>query len=129
MKKLGLSAVAGFLFMINTSGFAQQKTENIIIITTDGFRWQEIFGGMDSSIAVNSDYNQGDSDYILKKYWANNIEERRIKLLPFLWSTIASKGQIYGNMADGAGRDSKAHRCPPAGSGRQMDGDPRRSVP
>jgi len=97
MKKLGLSAVAGFLFMINTSGFAQQKTENIIIITTDGFRWQEIFGGMDSSIAVNSDYNQGDSDYILKKYWANNIEERRIKLLPFLWSTIASKGQIYGN--------------------------------
>ena len=74
-----------------------QQTENIIIITTDGFRWQEVFKGMDSSIANNSKFNQGDSSYIFEKYWSNNENERRKKLLPFFWNTIVNHGQIYGN--------------------------------
>ena len=97
MKHFKLSAVAAFLLLISTSSFAQQKTENVIIITTDGFRWQEVFGGMDSSIANESKFNQGDSNFIFKKYWAETPQERRQKLLPFLWNTIASTGQIYGN--------------------------------
>ncbi len=76
---------------------AQNKTENIIIITTDGLRWQDVFKGMDSAIANNKKFNQGDSDYIYKTYWSDNESERRKKLMPFLWSTIESKGQIYGN--------------------------------
>ena len=76
---------------------AAQKTENIIIITTDGFRWQEVFKGMDSAIANNSKYNEGDSSEIFEKYWANDEMERRKKLMPFLWSTINYHGQIYGN--------------------------------
>lgn len=87
-----------FLFPVKLQFcFAQQKTENIIIITTDGFRWQEAFGGMDSAIANSGKFNQGDSALIFKKYWANEGSERRKKLLPFLWNTIAAKGQIYGN--------------------------------
>lgn len=74
-----------------------QKTENIIIITTDGFRWQEIFKGMDPVIANDKKFNQGDSTYIYKKYWSPDFKESRQKLMPFLWSEIASKGQIYGN--------------------------------
>lgn len=74
-----------------------QKTENIIIITTDGFRWQEIFKGMDPVIANDKKFNQGDSAYIYKKYWNPDFKESRQKLMPFLWSEIASKGQIYGN--------------------------------
>jgi hypothetical protein len=74
-----------------------QKIENIIIITTDGFRWQEVFTGMDSSIANNTKYNQEDSATIFKKYWAETETERRKKLMPFLWGTIEKRGQIYGN--------------------------------
>jgi len=74
-----------------------QKTENIIIITTDGFRWQEIFKGMDPAIANDKKFNQGDSTYIYKKYGSPDFKESRQKLMPFLWSEIASKGQIYGN--------------------------------
>lgn len=85
-----------FLFVAHISR-AQKQSENIIVITTDGFRWQELFGGMDSAIAVQRRYNKGDSNYIFKKYWANNAVDRRKKLLPFFWSTVASKGQIYGN--------------------------------
>lgn len=83
------------LFKLST-GYSQ-TVENIIIITTDGLRWQEVFSGMDSAIANNSKFNQGDSAAIYKKYWANNPTERRKRLMPFLWSIIEKNGQIYGN--------------------------------
>jgi hypothetical protein len=78
---------------------AQVKTENIIIITTDGLRWQDVFKGMDSAIANNKQFHQGDSSYIYSTYWNNNENERRKKLMPFLWNTIEPKGQVYGNRA------------------------------
>jgi hypothetical protein len=74
-----------------------QRAENIIIITTDGFRWQEVFTGMDSALANDKRFNQYDSEYIFKKYWATTAIERRKKLLPFIWSVIEQQGQIYGN--------------------------------
>jgi hypothetical protein len=85
-----------FLFFITFSCVAQ-TVENIIIITTDGFRWQEVFKGMDSAIANKSRFNEGDSSYIFEKYWSENESERRKKLLPFMWSVIQSRGQLYGN--------------------------------
>jgi hypothetical protein len=78
-------------------GANAQQTQNIIIITTDGLRWQELFKGMDSAIANNSQYNQGDSGYIYKKYWDNEYAKGRKKLFPFLWGTVAANGQLYGN--------------------------------
>lgn len=97
MKTLILS----FLLCSSVFAVAQRQTGNIIIITTDGFRWQEVFKGMDSAIANNSKYNQGDSGYIFKQYWSNDENERRKKLFPFLWSTVASKGQLFGNRKAG----------------------------
>ncbi len=92
MKMNKIVSLAIFLFVITINfSFAQQKTENIIVITTDGFRWQEVFGGMDSAIASQKKFNHGDSDYIFKKYWANDAIERRKKLLPFVWNTIGNK--------------------------------------
>lgn len=82
------------LFVINANA---QQADNIIIITTDGYRWQELFKGMDSAIANNPKFNQGDSAYIFKTYWSNNENERRKKLMPFLWNTIVNHGQVYGN--------------------------------
>ena len=85
-----------FLFFLIKATSAQQA-ENIIIITTDGYRWQELFKGMDSAIANNSKFNQDDSSYIFEKYWSSNENERRKKLMPFFWSNIVNHGQIYGN--------------------------------
>lgn len=85
------------LLVLKISFCFSQTAENIIIITTDGFRWQEVFMGMDSAIANNSKFNQDDSAAIFKKYWAADPNERRKKIMPFLWSTIEKNGQIYGN--------------------------------
>ena len=85
------------LFVLNTGFVYSQQAENIIIITTDGFRWQEVFKGMDSAIANNPKFHNGDSGIIFEKYWSNDENERRKKLLPFFWNTIANHGQLYGN--------------------------------
>jgi hypothetical protein len=87
--------IISFLFFINS--IHSQTAENIIIITTDGYRWQELFKGMDSAIANNPKFNQGDSSYIYERYWSNDEKERRKKLMPFFWSTIANQGMIFGN--------------------------------
>jgi hypothetical protein len=86
-----------FLILISFDALSQNKTVNVIIITTDGFRWQEVFTGIDRTIATDKNFNQDDSAYLFKNYWSDDLKERRKKLLPFIWTTIESQGQIYGN--------------------------------
>lgn len=96
-KKNKMKKIVSLLLLFISIVSNAQQAENIIIITTDGFRWQELFEGMDSSIANDRKFNQGDSAYIFKKYWSNDVKERREKLLPFIWSVVEGKGQLYGN--------------------------------
>lgn len=93
--------VALLFTILIADAYAQKKAENLIIITTDGFRWQELFHGMDTALANNKKYNEYDSAYIYQRYWSTDVKERRQKLLPFLWSTIEAKGQLYGNRTVG----------------------------
>jgi len=72
------------------------KTENIILITLDGFRWQELFTGADSLLITNKNYSK-DPLGSKARFWAETAERRREMLLPFFWNTIARQGQLYGN--------------------------------
>jgi hypothetical protein len=92
-----------FLFLGAFCVKAQQhpKAENIVIITLDGLRWQEVFGGVDTALVRNKAFNQGDSAEIMQKYWAKDPVQRREKLLPFLWSVIEKQGRVFGNRAYG----------------------------
>jgi hypothetical protein len=87
-----------FLLVLNVgaANAQQHKTENVIVITLDGMRWQEIFGGIDSALMMNKNYTR-EPDGLREKFWNGDAGERRKKLLPFFWRTIASKGQLYGN--------------------------------
>lgn len=93
MKKIFLSVL--FIFQLAIL-FSQGKTENIIIVTLDGFRWQEVFGGADSMLINDSTYAR-DTASLKQQYWASSVDERRKKLLPFFWNTIQPQGQLYGN--------------------------------
>jgi hypothetical protein len=77
-------------------GQSDSSTQNIFIITTDGFRWQEVFTGADSEL-INDQRFVADPDLIKQMYWDPTAEGRRQKLMPFFWHTIATQGQIYGN--------------------------------
>jgi hypothetical protein len=72
------------------------KTENIIIVTLDGMRWQEVFGGVDSAIINNPQFTHG-KDAVNAAFWDADATVRRKKLFPFLWTTVLQGGQLYGN--------------------------------
>lgn len=86
-----------FLLIFSSQAFGQQrKTENIFIITLDGFRWQELFNGADSLLITNKTFVD-DTAALKERFWARTAEERRRRLMPFFWTTISDKGQLYGN--------------------------------
>lgn len=74
------------------------KTENVILIHTDGLRWQEVFTGADPALLPKPDSNHP----LIKTYWRDTPEARREALLPFFWQVIAKEGQIYGNQNKGS---------------------------
>ncbi|HEY3403619.1 MAG TPA: alkaline phosphatase family protein [Ohtaekwangia sp.] len=85
------------LLLIAVSGWSQKlKTENVFIITLDGFRWQELFTGADTGLITNKDYSK-DPLGSKARFGAKTAEQRRELLLPFFWNTIAKQGQLYGN--------------------------------
>jgi len=88
----------------SASSQSAHKTENIIIVTLDGMRWQEVFGGIDSALMTNKKYMHDSA--VAAKYWSSNILERRKKLFPFFWNTIAAQGQLYGNRNIGSNVDN-----------------------
>lgn len=95
--------VLPFLILLLTAGpsYAQRKTENLVIITMDGMRWQEVFGGIDTAI-LGIERFRDDSSGMMQQFWSGSVQERRRKLMPFLWETIAKQGQVYGNRRKGS---------------------------
>src|SRR6476620_7376337 len=69
---------------------------NVFIITLDGFRWQEVFSGADKALINDADYT-ADTAAAKAAFWADDVQERRKKLMPFFWSTIATQGTLLGN--------------------------------
>jgi hypothetical protein len=61
---------------------------------TDGLRWQEVFNGADESLM--------DPKLDPKIAQSLKLYSNREALMPFLWSTLATKGQIYGNQKLGS---------------------------
>ena len=84
--------------VISSFSFAQQKQkiENVIVVTFDGYRWQELFGGAQKKI-LNVKKYAGDIKKMKAQYWDKDATVRREKVMPFFWNTIAKQGQIYGN--------------------------------
>src|SRR5207248_438761 len=90
------SLVIVFLLLVAAHASAG-KTENVIIMTIDGMRWQEIFTGADS--ALLNGYYGGVQDLAMTKtrFWRESPEARREAMMPFFWGVIAKQGQIFGD--------------------------------
>ena len=85
-----------------TAVLAAQSPQSVILVTLDGARVEEVFGGLDTSI-VESQLKDGqrlDDQPIYKRFWAPTPEARREKLMPFFWGTLMkAHGSIAGNSA------------------------------
>ena len=73
------------------------KTENVVVIVTDGLRWQEVFRGAETALVSDKPGGVEDVNATKAAFWRPTPKERREALLPFLWTVVAKDGQIYGN--------------------------------
>jgi hypothetical protein len=80
---------------------AQDAGPSLVLVTLDGVRWQEVFGGVDSSMIEDERFTDS-PDLMKATYWHEQRDERRKKLFPFLWSTVASQGVMIGDREQGS---------------------------
>jgi hypothetical protein len=82
--------------LVSLQSFAQElKTENVVIVTLDGYRWREVFGGADKKILFRDKYVRDTT--VQSRFWSDDLQARRKMLMPFFWNVISEKGQLYGN--------------------------------
>jgi type I phosphodiesterase/nucleotide pyrophosphatase len=101
---LALSLLAALPLLLAPSRIAaaQPAADNVLIVTFDGFRWQELFSGYDAACNTKSDGGVAKPEVVATRFDRKTPEERREALLPFLWGTVAREGQIFGDASRGS---------------------------
>ena len=97
MKKLFLILIP-FLLFNSCSELTNNKTNtpNIILITLDGVRWQEVFNGIDLELIENKKFTKN-SELLNQMFFDENQKIRQQKLLPFFGNYIDNYGLLIGN--------------------------------
>ena len=90
------------LAIVPTAGQVSAHDESVVLIVTDGLRWQEVFHGADVALLDKEHGHVEDPQQIRRDFWRPNEEQRRRALMPFLWNVIAKQGQIFGNVDQGS---------------------------
>ena len=94
MKRIILLGVLALAALVScTKG---DNDPRLVIITFDGLRWQEVFGGADEAILNDARFVRN-LESTSAKYWKDTPEARRQALLPFLWSYAPEHGYLLGN--------------------------------
>lgn len=78
------------------------RVENVIVVTWDGFRPEDFFGGAQDPLLEKKAGGVADVVALKRQFGQGSPEARRATLLPFVWGTIAQDGQIFGDRSRGA---------------------------
>ena len=88
-----------------TAAVFAQSPQAVVLVTLDGARVEEVFGGLDREI-LRSQLNERqrvEDQPVYQRFWADTPEARRQKLMPFFWGTLMREhGSVAGNPALGS---------------------------
>lgn len=101
MKLRALACVATLLAVFSATFAGDRKTERVIFVMTDGLRWEDVYRGADP-LLMNKESGVKDLPPIQEAFERPTPEQRRQVLMPFVWNTIATQGQLYGNADKGS---------------------------
>ena len=90
------------LFVLTLTAAAQPlKTRNVILVTADGLRWQELFTGIDATLMneKTAGMESASAKALRQRLWKETPEARRETLAPFFWKEVAPRGVVLGNVA------------------------------
>lgn len=80
---------------------AALKTEYVILAISDGVRWQEVVRGADAALMGKAG-KVSDTAAVRRDFWRDTPQARRETLFPFLWGTMATQGQLFGDSLSGS---------------------------
>ncbi len=75
---------------------AGESEQNVVLITMDGMRLEEIFNGADSRLIL-PELGCKDVDQLVQTYCRETSEQSRKILMPFLWQQVEQAGWIAGD--------------------------------
>lgn len=78
-----------------------RAAENVVLITIDGVRWQELFRGLDQGLAEHRDYSAR-SEELMAEFWRESAAERRGLIMPFVYQVLAEQGVMIGDRDQGS---------------------------
>lgn len=99
LKSLVVCAVSALLIISSNLWATEPESKRrVVLITLDGLRGEEVFGGADKRL-IAKENGVDDVEATLSRFYREDVMERRQTLLPFLWETCASeRGWIAGNV-------------------------------
>ncbi len=100
-----LAALIGLSSLVSSrmlAGEAGRGTENVVLIVSDGLRWQEVFRGAEEALMDPDCGGIEDAAGLRREFWRDTPAERRRALLPFFWDVIGTRGQLFGNQTEGS---------------------------
>lgn len=95
MKNLLLFALL-FASSFIVSAQTTNAIEHVVLVTWDGFRWQELFEGAQPEV-IKRKKHVADIARMQTLFDGADEKVRREKLLPFFWTKLNKMGSIYGN--------------------------------
>jgi hypothetical protein len=81
---------------------AAGTTEHVLLITMDGLRWQELFGGAERALISEKEGGVREPGQTVARFWRDSPAERREALMPFVWNVVAKEGQVFGDPESGS---------------------------
>ena len=75
---------------------------NVVLVTFDGLRWQELFGGAQEDLMNDKAGGVHDLRSTRQRFWRDTPSARREALMPFFWSVVARRGQVFGDASRNA---------------------------
>jgi hypothetical protein len=83
---------------------AEHRTRNVIIVTADGLRWQDLFTGIDAGIMneKKAGMEEPGAKELRAKLWKETPEARREALMPFFWKELVPRGVVFGDLTKGS---------------------------
>src|SRR5579862_272216 len=81
-----------------------RKTKNLILVTADGLRWQDLFTGIDPVLKDQKEAGMTGTGAaaLRERLWKLEAEQRRLALMPFFWGTLTAGGIVLGNVNKGS---------------------------
>lgn len=92
-----LAFVVAFAAVMSGASQSPDYAANVLVVTMDGLRWQEVFGGLQSELLTKAAGGVESAEPVEQRFGGATPAERRAKLLPFFWNTIAKQGQVFGD--------------------------------